>query len=119
MSGRSAVGLLGLGLLGEALARRLLDAGFEVSGFDLDPAKNAGLAELGGRPAVSVAAVAESCHPIVLAVFITEQVETILELQLLPVVGDNSVLIVLFASAGAPDRVALPGSRAAPRVLRL
>ena len=30
-------------LLGEALARRLLHAGFEVTGFDLDPAKNARL----------------------------------------------------------------------------
>jgi 3-hydroxyisobutyrate dehydrogenase-like beta-hydroxyacid dehydrogenase len=119
MSQRSAVGLVGLGLLGEALARRLLHAGFEVMGFDLDPVKTARLAELGGRPAISVAAVAQSCQPIVLAVFSTEEVETIVEGELLPVVGDRSGRIVLCASTCDPDRIALLGERAAARGLRL
>ena len=48
---RASVGLVGIGLLGQALAHRLLGAGFEVAGFDVDPAKNARLAQLGGRPA--------------------------------------------------------------------
>src|SRR5713226_8605329 len=119
MSGLNAVGLLGLGLLGEALAHRLLNAGFEVTGFDLDPAKNARLAELGGRPAISVAAVAESCQPIVLAVFSTDQVETIVERELLPAVGEPSGRIVLCASTCDPDRIALLGERVAARGLRL
>jgi 3-hydroxyisobutyrate dehydrogenase-like beta-hydroxyacid dehydrogenase len=119
MSGQSAVGLLGLGLLGEALARRLLNAGFEVTGFDLDPAKTARLAELGGRPAISVAAVAESFQPIVLAVFSTDQVETIVERELLPAVGERSGRIVLCASTCDPDRIALLGGRVAARGLRL
>jgi 2-hydroxy-3-oxopropionate reductase len=119
MSGRSAVGLIGLGLLGEALARRLRDAGFEVVGFDLDPAKTARLTELGGHPAISVAAVAESCQPIVLAVFSTDQVEAIVERQLLPVVGDGSGRIVLCASTCDPVRIASLGERVAARGLRL
>jgi 3-hydroxyisobutyrate dehydrogenase-like beta-hydroxyacid dehydrogenase len=118
-SHRDAIGLLGLGLLGEALARRLLDAGFEVMGFDLDPAKTARLTELGGRPAISVAAVAGSCQPIVLAVFSTDQVEAIVERQLLPVVGEGSGRIVLCASTCDPDRIASLGERAAARGLRL
>jgi 3-hydroxyisobutyrate dehydrogenase-like beta-hydroxyacid dehydrogenase len=118
MSRRSAVGLVGLGLLGEALARRLLNAGFEVRGFDLDPAKNARLAGIGGRSAISVAAIAESCQPIVLAVFSTDQVETVVERELLPVVGDSSGRIVLCASTCDPDRIALLGERVAARGLR-
>src|SRR5260370_26087935 len=119
MSGRSAVGLIGLGLLGEALSRRLVDAGFEVTGFALDPARNSRLAALGGHPAISVAAVAERCQPIVLAVFSTDQVETIVERELLPVVGDSSGKIVLCASTCDPDRIALLGARVAARGLRL
>jgi len=50
MSDHSPVGLIGIGLLGQALAHRLLGAGFEVAGFDVDPAKTAKLLDLGGRP---------------------------------------------------------------------
>jgi 3-hydroxyisobutyrate dehydrogenase-like beta-hydroxyacid dehydrogenase len=114
-----AVGLVGLGLLGEALACRLLHAGYEVCGFDLDPARNARLAQLGGRSAASVAAVAETCQPVVLAVFSTDQVETVVERELLPAVGDNSGRIVLCASTCDPDRIALIGARAAARGLHL
>jgi 3-hydroxyisobutyrate dehydrogenase-like beta-hydroxyacid dehydrogenase len=109
--------VIGLGLLGEALARRLLHAGFAVGGFDLDPAKNARLAELGGRPAVSAAAVAESCQTIVLAVFRTDQVEAIVERELSA--ADSTGKIVLCASTCDPDRVARIGARAAARGLRL
>ena len=34
------VGVIGLGLMGEVYARRLIAAGFAVIGFDVDPAKN-------------------------------------------------------------------------------
>ena len=73
MAERASVGLVGIGLLGQALAHRLLGAGFEVAGFDVDPAKNAKLAQLGGRPATSVAYLAERCDPIALAVFTTDR----------------------------------------------
>ena len=35
------IGLVGLGLMGEALAVRLIGAGFAVLGYDIDAAKNA------------------------------------------------------------------------------
>ena len=112
------VGLVGIGLLGQALARRLLGAGFEVAGFDVDPAKNAKLAELGGRPAASVADLAQRCDPIVLAVFSTDQVEEVVERELLPALGDGSGSIVLCASTCDPDRIAALGARVAARGLR-
>jgi 3-hydroxyisobutyrate dehydrogenase-like beta-hydroxyacid dehydrogenase len=113
------VGLIGVGLLGQALAHRLRAAGFEVVGFDTDPAKSAELAKLGGRPAGSVADLARRCDPIVLAVFSTDQVETVVEGQLLPALGEGSGKVVLCASTCDPDRIAALGWRVAPRGLRL
>ena len=37
------IGIIGIGLMGTTLARRLLDAGFDVVGFDIDAEKRAGL----------------------------------------------------------------------------
>ena len=118
MPKHNPVGLIGVGLLGQALAHRLLGAGFEVVGFDVDPAKTARLAELGGRPAASIADLAARCDPIVLAVFSTDQVEEVVEQELLPVLGEGSGRIVLCASTCDPDRIAALGERVAARGLR-
>jgi 3-hydroxyisobutyrate dehydrogenase-like beta-hydroxyacid dehydrogenase len=119
MPDRKPTGLIGLGLLGQAFAHRLLEAGFEVVGFDLDCAKTAKLAELGGRPASSVADLARRCDPIVLAVFSTDQVEAVAESELLPALDDGSGKIILCASTCDPDRIAALGKRVAARGLRL
>jgi 3-hydroxyisobutyrate dehydrogenase-like beta-hydroxyacid dehydrogenase len=51
------IGIVGVGLLGHAVAARLLAAGHDVVGYDVVPAKNAALAAAGGRVAASVAEV--------------------------------------------------------------
>jgi 3-hydroxyisobutyrate dehydrogenase-like beta-hydroxyacid dehydrogenase len=119
MTNRAPVGLVGVGLLGQALAHRLRAAGFEVVGFDIDPAKTARLAELGGRAAASIVDLARRCDPIVLAVFSTDQVEAVVERELLPALGDGSGKVVLCASTCDPDRVAALGRRVTARGLRL
>jgi 3-hydroxyisobutyrate dehydrogenase len=119
MSERLPVGLIGVGLLGQALAQRLNSAGFEVVGFDVDPSKGARLTELGGRAAASVAELVRSCEPIVLAVFNTDQVEAVVEGQLLPAAGDGSGKVVLCASTCDPDRIAALAWRVAARGLRV
>ena len=43
MQNEKTVGVIGLGLMGEVLASRLMAAGFGVRGYDIDPAKNARL----------------------------------------------------------------------------
>ena len=106
MTQTQPVGLIGLGLLGQALAHRLTGAGFAVAGYDIDPAKTAKLAELGGQPASSISELAKRCAPIVLAVFSTDQVEEVVERELLPALGDGSNTIVLCASTCDPDRIA-------------
>ncbi len=119
MNPSKPVGLVGVGLLGQALAQRLIGAGFTVYGYDVDPAKTARLSVLGGLPAASIADIARNCDPIVLAVFSTDQVEKVLECELLPALGDGSGRIVLCASTCDPDRIAALGKKVAGRGLRL
>jgi 3-hydroxyisobutyrate dehydrogenase-like beta-hydroxyacid dehydrogenase len=45
------VGVVGLGIMGSAYAGHLIDAGFDVSGYDVDPGALARFAQRGGRPA--------------------------------------------------------------------
>src|SRR6266851_6389528 len=54
----TTVGLVGVGLLGSAVAARLLKAGHRVVGFDTAPARGRALQEMGGRAAHSARAVA-------------------------------------------------------------
>ena len=119
MSNPAAVGVIGIGLLGQAFVHRLRSAGFDVVGFDVDAGKNARLIELGSQVASSVADLARRCDPLVLAVFSTGQVEAVVENELLPALGQGSGKIVLCASTCDPERIAALGQRAATRGLRL
>ena len=83
------VGIVGLGLMGEVYAQRLIQAGIPVTGIDIDPARNARLADIGGRPAPSIADLAKSARCIILAVFNTDQVEDVVENKLLPALGEG------------------------------
>jgi len=114
------VGLIGIGLMGEAFAERLIGAGSSVIGYDIDPAKTARLARLarmGAQPAASIADVAERCDPILLAVFSTDQVEEVVEQGILPALGERSGKAVLCASTCDPDRIAALGARVTARGL--
>ncbi len=106
------VGLIGLGLMGEVYARRLLAAGLSVVGYDVDADKNARLEEIGAR-AASLADIARDCEPIVLAVFNTDQVEDVIEGRLLPAASGK---IVLCTSTCDPDRIEALGARVADRL---
>ena len=112
---KETVGIIGLGLMGEVLATRLMAAGFGVMGYDIDPAKNARLAARGGTAAASPADVAR-CSVIALAVFSTEQVEEVVEKQLLPAVVAGAV--VLCTSTCDPDRIESLGRRLSRTKLR-
>jgi 3-hydroxyisobutyrate dehydrogenase-like beta-hydroxyacid dehydrogenase len=112
------VGIVGLGLMGSVLARRLIAAGFAVVGFDTDAAKNDNLVALGGRACASIAELARSANPIVLAVFDTGQVEQVVEGPILAALGERSGKIVMCTSTCDPDRIAALAERVAARGLR-
>jgi 3-hydroxyisobutyrate dehydrogenase-like beta-hydroxyacid dehydrogenase len=107
MTSHTPVGVIGVGLMGEVYARRLVAAGFTVIGFDVDPAKNVRLADLGAQ-AGTLADIAQKCEPIVVAVFNTEQVEDVVEHALIPAAAGK---IVLVTSTCDPDRIAALGAR--------
>ena len=59
---RSTIGVVGLGLLGHAVAARLIAAGQRVIGYDVVSERGAALKALGGEAAASVAAVAANAE---------------------------------------------------------
>lgn len=108
------VGIVGLGLIGTALSRRLLAAGFGICGYDVDPARREALEEAGGRAAADLAGIAAASRIVILAVFNTDQVEEVVEgrgglLEHAPETG----LVVVSASTCDPDRIAALGERLA------
>jgi len=60
----TTIGIIGLGLLGHAIASRLRQAGHSVIGFDVLPERVAALEALGGTGAASAAAVARSAEAV-------------------------------------------------------
>jgi len=114
----SPIAIVGLGLMGEVYAQRLIDAGFQVIGFDIDPARRARLAEIGGRPVDSIAEVGPPARAILIAVFNTAQVEDVIENHLLSALGDGSNKIVMCMSTCDPDQVAALAARVVPRGIR-
>jgi putative dehydrogenase len=107
------IGVAGLGLLGSALAHRLVGAGFDPKGYDIDAAKTAALATAGGV-AASLDEVAR-CDVVLLAVFDTTQVEDVVRNAILPALTPGAPKTVLCASTCDPDRIAALIAEVAPR----
>lgn len=61
------VGLVGLGLMGSAMAPNLIKAGHSVIGFDVDPGRRAEHLDRGGEIAESAGAVAASSEVVILS----------------------------------------------------
>src|SRR6202012_1521156 len=106
------VGVIGIGLMGEVYARRLIAAGFAVIGYDVDQAKSERLATFCAQ-AGALTDIARHCEPIVVAVFNTEQVEDVVERALIPAATGK---IVLVTSTCDPDRIAALGARVGDRL---
>jgi 3-hydroxyisobutyrate dehydrogenase-like beta-hydroxyacid dehydrogenase len=107
MPPETPVGLIGVGLMGEVYAQRLIAVGFGIVGFDVDAARAKRLVQIGGR-AGSPAEIARQCDPIVIAVFSTDQVENVVEAMLAPA-GSGKIMIC--TSTCDPDRIAALGAR--------
>lgn len=115
------IGIVGNGLMGMACARRLAAAGYRVTGYDIDPAKSAAVAALGGSAVTALAELARNCRTVVLAVFNTDQVEAALEgpqglLAALP--ADAPPLTAICVSTCDPDRISALAQRLPANRLR-
>ena len=111
----SPVAVIGLGLMGEVYARRLLDARIPVIGYDIDPSKRDRLAAIGGRSVDSIAELAKPARCIIIAVFNTDEVEDVIEQHLLPALGEGSKKSVLCMSTCDPEKVSALAERVTPR----
>lgn len=113
------VSIIGLGLMGEVYATRLIAAGIPVRGFDIDPARRARFDEIGGVAVDSIAeALAVPSRCILLAVFSTDQVEDVVEKQILQITGENSNAIVICTATADPDRIGALAARVSERGIR-
>src|SRR5476651_1063430 len=112
-----AVGLIGIGLMGTALARRLLDAGYRVIGFDIAPARRDALRAMGGEPVASVAEVAARCQRTLIAVMTTTQVEQVVESKdgLIEAGDAKASRMAMCTATCEPDRIEALAARAAAR----
>lgn len=109
------IGLIGLGLVGTALAGRLRAAGHQLIGWDRSPAACAAWRDAGHALADSPRDIGRVCATVVLAVFDTAGVIEVLE-------GADGVLgpdaradLVVDCSTGDPDALAALAARLAAR----
>ena len=72
-------GLIGIGLMGTALAERLLGAGMPVLGWDVSAVRRAALLQIGGRCAASLDQVFSCCDCILLSLPSHETVSLVLD----------------------------------------
>lgn len=105
MDAKTPVGIVGLGLMGSAIASRLVEAQFSVRGFDIDPDRLSRMEALGVKPAASSREIADRCRCIVLAVFDTFQVEQVIE-ELLPAGAGRSLICTTTCDPERMERIA-------------
>src|SRR5688500_17209798 len=71
------VGVIGAGLMGTVVTKRLLAAGFEVLVYEVDAAKREAIARTGAKAESTASVVIAGCEINVLCVFDTGQVEDV------------------------------------------
>lgn len=103
---KAAIAVLGAGIMGSAIARRLLETGHPVHVFDIDPAKVAALAEHGATGHASIAAAAGAAPFVILSLNHADIVERV-------VFGDGGV-----ASVASPDALLIDMSSIDPGATR-
>jgi 3-hydroxyisobutyrate dehydrogenase-like beta-hydroxyacid dehydrogenase len=79
MAENEPIGLVGIGLVGTALAEHLLARGYGVVGFDIDPSRRAFLESLGGNAVDGPLEVARRCRRVFLSLMTTDIVREVVE----------------------------------------
>jgi 3-hydroxyisobutyrate dehydrogenase-like beta-hydroxyacid dehydrogenase len=69
---KEQIGLIGIGLVGTALAENLLGNGFSVVGYDIDPARCAALEKIGGISVSTPMEISERVNRVILSLMTTE-----------------------------------------------
>jgi len=106
----SPIGLIGVGLLGTALAERILAARLPVIGFDLQSSQVERLGGLGGKVAATAGDVAAACNCIVLCL-----PDSSIVAEVVNQLGDGlrTGTLLIDATTGDPDQTAAIAQRLA------
>src|ERR671917_1986025 len=96
------LGFIGIGLMGEAMTRNLLDRGYTVTVWNLEPERLDTVVPHGARPAASPAVVTEASDIVLMCVLHTAAVES-------SVFGQDGI-----AKAARPEKVVVDLSTADP-----
>jgi 3-hydroxyisobutyrate dehydrogenase-like beta-hydroxyacid dehydrogenase len=109
------IGLIGIGLVGSAMAERLIADRFKVIGFDIDQAKCEQLGQLGGVAVNSPAQVTEQAERVILSLPDTDAVLQVIE-------GPAGILeakklpeYIIDTTTGEPDKTTELAKRLAER----
>ena len=79
LNSATAVGLVGVGNMGGAIARRLLQLGFSVHVHDIDPNKTTALEKLGAVVHINAASLSEQARTVIVCVVDHTQVDQLLD----------------------------------------
>lgn len=96
------IGFIGLGIMGSPMAANLINAGYEVTGYDVSPDSIERLVQAGGKPAASIEEAVTGSDVVITMLPDSPQVDDV-------VLGENGVL----AFAG-PDLLLIDMSSIAP-----
>ncbi len=96
------LGIIGIGLLGSALAERLLGAGYSLLGYDLDRKARLKFQKLGGQSVRSAREVAAQCNRIVLCLPNADIAENVIA-EMLPVASGSTIIID--TTTGLPEKM--------------
>lgn len=94
------VGIIGLGLVGAAIAERLLASGYEVAGYDIRSEQRDALKALGGEPVCCAASLASECERIILSLPTSEISGSVLS-EMRPRIRPQAIIID--TTTGAPE----------------
>jgi len=118
MAMAECVGIVGVGLMGQAFSHQLLQSGFKVQGYDLDERRLAQLHERGGTPVESAAAAARGARWLITSLPSSDVVREV-------ILGANGVadaaargLIVADTSTSRPEDSVKLGAELAKRGIR-
>lgn len=105
------VGLIGIGLVGTALAENLIKAGYHVIGYDIDVEKNASLLKMGGQTAASPAEVGNAADRVLLSLMNTDIVKQVLFGPAGLLRSDSTPHHIIDTTTGDPDETITMSAR--------
>lgn len=97
------IGFIGIGIMGEAMTRRLLDLGYEVTVWNLEPERLETVVPHGAKAAASPAEVAAASDVVMLCVLHMAAVERVVFAEDGVAAGGNSAKLVIDFSTADPE----------------